>query len=89
MASERSNGGAPALVLHADESLVSVMSRTDDTFVEQIFLVDDDADAIVDDDIVQAAISLAGAWSDLDWDEMVEALDRIRHSNPPSPPLTI
>jgi hypothetical protein len=28
---------------------------------------------------VEDVLSLAGAWSDLDWDEMVVALDRIRH----------
>jgi len=33
------------------------------------------------------ALSLIGAWSDLDWDAMVEELDRIRHATPPSPPV--
>jgi hypothetical protein len=33
------------------------------------------------------ALNVIGAWADLDWDEMVEALDRIRHANPPSPPI--
>jgi hypothetical protein len=36
---------------------------------------------------VQQALSLAGAWSDLDWDETVEALDRIRHESRPTPPI--
>ena len=33
--------------------------------------------------------SLAGAWSDLPdtFDEMLDALDRIRHASPPTPPL--
>jgi hypothetical protein len=31
--------------------------------------------------------SLAGAWSDLDWEETVEALDRIRHESKPTPPI--
>ena len=30
---------------------------------------------------VQEALSLAGAWSDPDWDEIAEALDRIRHES--------
>jgi hypothetical protein len=34
---------------------------------------------------VRDALSMFGAWSDLDWDETMEALDRIRHSNSPSP----
>ncbi len=38
-------------------------------------------------DSVQDALSLAGAWSDLDWDETVESLDRIRHESRPTPPI--
>jgi hypothetical protein len=35
------------------------------------------------------ADSLAGAWSDLPdtFDEMLDALDRIRHTSPPTPPV--
>ena len=36
---------------------------------------------------VEDVLSLAGAWSDLDWDETVEALDRIRHESRPTPPI--
>jgi hypothetical protein len=89
MATERFRSDDQLLVLHEGESLVSVVSRIDDGFVEQIFRVEVDADTKVDDSVIQVALSLAGAWSDLDWDEMAEALDCIRHSNPPSPPLTI
>jgi hypothetical protein len=89
MAAEQSNSTEPTLMLHPGESLISVLSRVDDRVVEQVFRVEEDADVLADDNAVQAALSLAGAWSDLDWDEMVEALDRIRHSNPPSPPLSI
>jgi hypothetical protein len=38
-------------------------------------------------DSVQDAPNLAGVWSDLDWDETVEALDRIRHESQPTPPI--
>jgi hypothetical protein len=33
--------------------------------------------------------SLAGAWSDLPdtFDEMLDALDQIRHASPPTPPI--
>jgi hypothetical protein len=33
--------------------------------------------------------SLAGAWGDLPdtFDEMLDALDQIRHANPPTPPI--
>lgn len=36
---------------------------------------------------VQDALNLAGVWSDLDWDETVEALERIRHESQPTPPI--
>ncbi len=37
----------------------------------------------------RAAQELAGAWSDLNWEEMERELDRIRHDNPPSAPLNL
>ncbi len=30
---------------------------------------------------------LAGAWADLDWEEAVATLDRIRHDTEPAPPI--
>jgi hypothetical protein len=38
---------------------------------------------------VGEALGLVGAWSDLDWDEMIEALDRIRHESKPTPPIEL
>ena len=45
------------------------------------------ADAAVPHSTTKAALSVIGAWSDLDWEEMVEALDRIRHESKPTPPF--
>ncbi len=39
--------------------------------------------------VVRDVRTLAGVWSDLDWQQMVEELDSIRHSAPPSPPLDL
>ncbi len=36
---------------------------------------------------VHVALGLSGVWDDLDWDETVEALDRIRHESRPTPPI--
>ncbi len=36
---------------------------------------------------VERALALAGAWSDLDPDEMLDALDEIRHQGKPTPPI--
>jgi hypothetical protein len=38
---------------------------------------------------VQHALSLLGAWSDLDWEQAEDELDQIRHSNPPTPPISL
>jgi len=35
----------------------------------------------------QAALSVIGAWSDLDWGELADSLDRIRHASWPTPPM--
>lgn len=38
-------------------------------------------------DSVQDALDLVGVWNDLDWDETVEALERIRHESQPTLPI--
>jgi hypothetical protein len=35
------------------------------------------------------ALALAGAWRDLDWDEAMKELDRIRHESTPTPPIDL
>lgn len=40
-----------------------------------------------DQDAVQKALGLDGAWSDLDWEEALDELDRIRHESKPTPPI--
>ena len=34
---------------------------------------------------IEGTLALARSWSDLDWDEMEKALDRIRHESKPTP----
>jgi hypothetical protein len=38
---------------------------------------------------IAEALSLAGAWRDLDWEEMIAALERIRHESTPTPPIDL
>lgn len=40
-------------------------------------------------DVTADALDLVGAWSDLDIDEMADALDRIRHESKPTPPIDL
>jgi hypothetical protein len=57
--------------------------------VIRYFIDETAADAAVREQAMQRAVSLAGSWGDLDWDEMEAALDRIRHDSPPTPPITL
>ena len=38
---------------------------------------------------IEETLALAGAWKDLDFEEMLQELDRIRHESKPTPPLTL
>ncbi len=38
---------------------------------------------------IREALSLAGAWSDLNWDEVEKELYRIRHESQPTPPISL
>jgi hypothetical protein len=38
---------------------------------------------------VAEALGLAGAWSDLDLDETLDSLERIRHEGKPTPPIEL
>jgi hypothetical protein len=41
------------------------------------------------EDVIRRARALAGAWSDLDWDETEAELYRIGHSSIPTPPIDL
>ena len=53
------------------------------------FTSHEDADAYVNEERTLKALAVAGAWSDMDWEEMERELWRIRHESPPSPPLEL
>ena len=38
-------------------------------------------------DSIQKALDAAGSWSDIDFDDMLDELDRIRHKSKPTPPF--
>ncbi len=79
----------PPRRLAADEPLIALIFEENGQEVVRYFADDAAADAAAPADSIQAARDLAGAWSDLDWEEMSEALDQIRHQTPPSPPLSL
>ena len=38
---------------------------------------------------IEETLALAGSWRDLDFDDMIEELDRIRHESKPTPPIAL
>jgi hypothetical protein len=71
------------------QSLIGVMTEVQGREVVRYFTQEQDADRVLVEDTIQAALALAGAWSDLAWDELAQALDRIRHESRPTPPLAV
>ena len=71
------------------QPLIGVMTEDQGIEVVRYFTEEAAADRVLVEDTTQAALALAGAWSDLAWDELAQALDRIRHESPPTPPLSV
>ena len=53
----------------------------------RFFVEETDAPVDVDDEEIQQALSVIGAWRDLDWEQALDELDRIRHESRPTPPI--
>jgi hypothetical protein len=71
------------------QPLIGVMTDEAGRDVVHYFTTEQDADRVLVEDTTQAALALAGAWSDLSWDELAQALARIRHESLPTPPLAV
>lgn len=87
MANYQSNQNS-SLLTRSDQPLIGVLVEEEGEELVRYFSEEPEAD-IVAADATRAALNLAGAWSDLDWDEIEEELNRIRHETPPSPPLDL
>ncbi len=78
-----------SLVVEQDQALIGVPLKENGQEVTRYFVDEGDADAATSESVTRDALGVIGAWSDLDWDEMVETLDRIRHESRPTPPIDI
>lgn len=76
------------LTIRGNQPLIGVFPDEDGQEVVHYFVDEAAADQVLSQDSIQTALSLAGAWSDLDWVEAVEELDRIRHESWPTPPIS-
>jgi hypothetical protein len=45
------------------------------------------ADQAKSENATEETLKLAGAWSDLSWEDMEQTLDHIRHDSTPTPPI--
>ena len=78
-------------IVPADQPLFGVFDEVDGQEVVRYFAGDVPAggEGQSPDEILQAALVVIGAWSDLDWDELSAELDRIPHESRPTPPIKL
>jgi hypothetical protein len=74
------------VVAEDDQPLIAVPLDEDGRRRVAYYTSEAAADAALDDAAIRRAKALAGAWADLDWEEVAAELHRIRHQSPPSPP---
>ena len=85
---ERKRQPLPSLLVQDNQPLIGIPFEEKGQEGVRYFTDEKAADAAVPHS-TQAALSVIGAWSYLDWEEMVEALDRIRHESKPTPPIEL
>ncbi len=78
---------SPSLTVEPDRPLIGVVEVEDGREVVRYSADESDAAVAPTAAVVADARALAGAWADLDWEEAVAALDRIRHQSEPTPPI--
>lgn len=84
---EREDNGR-SLRVRPGQPLIGVVVREEGQQVTRYFTDrPQDLDRAAVQRRVRKAASLAGVWKDLDWEEMEQALDRIRHQSKPTPPI--
>ena len=78
-----------SLAAAAEQPLIGIVLEEDGRRVVRYFVDEAAADAAVADHALERALAAIGSWSDLDWDETVEALDRIRHESLSTSPIEL
>ncbi len=75
--------------VRADQPLIGVIEQQIGQEVVRYSTNDAQADEALGEDGIQQALSLAGAWKDIDSDDFLDELDRIRHQSKPTPPIEL
>ncbi|HET9015610.1 MAG TPA: hypothetical protein VFN57_08435 [Thermomicrobiaceae bacterium] len=77
------------LVVHEDEPLIGLLMEQDGQPVERYVTDEAIADTELGDEALRLAANAIGALADLDWEDAIEELERIRHASPPTPPISL
>ncbi len=85
---EHQSSKITSFVVEAHQALIAVPEIENGQEVTRYYIGEETVDEALPEH-VQEALALAGAWSDLDWQETEEALDRIRHESIPTPPIEL
>jgi len=72
---------------HAGEPIFALPIREHGRLGTRIVVGEEALEAARAEVALEEALALAGAWDDLDFDEMMDDFERIRHASPPSPPI--
>jgi hypothetical protein len=86
---EQQSGRMTGFIARRNQPLIGVISHEEGQEVIHYFAEEAEADAASSSTAIQEVLNLAGSWSDLNWDVVEKELDRIRHENPPSPPISL
>lgn len=79
----------PLITTAQNQPLIGIPFEENGKEVIRYFSEEKQADHAVSNDATKKALALAGAWSDLDFDKMLNALDHIRHDSKPTPPIEL
>ena len=89
MAADYPRDAVRRLTVRSDQPLLGLLVEEAGHELVHYFAGDVPAAIEPDDHVIADALSLAGAWRDLDWEQTITALDRIRHATPPTPPIDL
>lgn len=71
------------------QPLIGIITAQDGDDVVRYFTGEAEADKGTAQNAAEEALAMAGAWSDLEWDELEKALSSIRYASIPTPPLSL
>jgi hypothetical protein len=80
---------AGGLLARGDQPLIGVLVEENGRSLVRYYTEEAAADAALPNTAVGQALAAIGSWRDLDFDETLDALDRIRHESTPTPAIEL